>query len=318
MKRVLVTGGAGYIGSQTCKALSKAGITPITFDNLSTGHKYAVKWGPLVVGDLRDKKQLDLAFKEYEPEGVLHFAANALVLESMENPGKYYDNNVCGSIALLEAMRVHKVRYLVFSSTCATYGHPQSSPITEEHPQNPISPYGKSKYIVEQIIRDFDLAHGFRSICLRYFNAAGADLESEIGENHTPETHIIPSVIEAAMGKRKELTIYGDGSAVRDYIHVEDLALAHVKALQWLIANNQSSIINLGTGIGSTILDIIQAVQAVSKTKVPVRFEPKRAGEPTHLVADNKKAKTLLGWIPEHSSIPLLIESAWKWHNKQC
>ncbi len=314
MTNILVTGGAGYIGSHTCKALAKAGYTPITFDNLSTGHRYAVKWGPLVVGDLRDRKQLEEAFLKYQPVGVLHFAANALVIESMENPGKYYDNNISGSIALLETMRLYKVPYLVFSSTCATYGNPLFSPMTEEHPQNPINPYGKSKYMVEQIIQDFDRAYGSHSVCLRYFNAAGADPESEIGENHTPETHIIPSVIEAALGKRKELTVYGDGSTIRDYIHVEDLAKAHVAALKWLFTHNQSAMINLGTGTGSSIFDIINTVQTISQKKVPVRFEKKREGEPEQLIADNTKAQKLLGWTPTHSSLSNVIESAWKWH----
>jgi UDP-arabinose 4-epimerase len=321
MTTILVTGGAGYIGSHTCKALANVGLIPVTYDNLSTGHPYAVKWGPLVIGDLRDRKQLDLAFKQYKPKGVLHFAASALVIESMTNPGKYYNNNVSGSISLLETMVENQVPHLVFSSTCATYGHPQFSPITEEHPQNPINPYGRSKLMVEHIIQDFEKTHNLHSVTLRYFNAAGADLEAEIGENHTPETHLIPSVIEVAQGLRKELVVYGtnfptpDGSAVRDYIHVEDLAKAHVSALQWLFTNNRSTMINLGTGTGSSVLEIVRAVEAISKNKIPVRFEKKREGEPSHLVADNKKAKHLIHWTPVTSSLPHLIETAWKWHN---
>lgn len=322
MDIILVTGGAGYIGSHTCKALATIGLIPVTYDNLSTGHKQAVKWGPLVIGDLRDRKQLDLAFKQYKPKGVLHFAASALVIESMTNPGKYYDNNVSGSISLLEAMIENHVPHLVFSSTCATYGHPQFSPITEDHPQNPINPYGRSKLMVEQIIRDFENVHNLHSVCLRYFNAAGADHESEIGEDHTPETHILPSAIEAALRKRKELVVYGtdfptqDGSAVRDYIHVEDLAKAHVSALQWLFTNNRSTCINLGTGVGSTVLEILRAVEAISKTKIEVRFEKKREGEPSHLIADNKKAKELIDWTPQRSSLSQLVETAWKWHTR--
>lgn len=324
MNTILVTGGAGYIGSHTCKALAKVGFIPVTYDNFSTGHPYAVKWGPLVTGDLRDRKQLDLAFKQYKPKGVLHFAASALVIESMTNPGKYYNNNVTGSISLIEAMIENHVPHLVFSSTCATYGHPQFSPITEEHPQNPINPYGRSKLMVEQIIQDFEKTHNLRSVTLRYFNAAGADVTSEIGENHTPETHLIPSIIEVAQGLRKELVVYGtdfptqDGSAIRDYIHVDDLAKAHVLALQWLFTNNQSTSINLGTGIGSSVLEIHRAVEAISKNKIPVRFEKKREGEPSHLIADNKKAKDLLNWTPELSSLPQLIETAWKWHKISC
>ena len=322
MDTILVTGGAGYIGSHTCKTLANSGFLPVTYDNLSTGHRSAVKWGPLIVGDIRDPKQLDIAFKQYKPKGVLHFAANALVIESMTNPGKYYDNNVGGSISLLETMVANKVPYLVFSSTCATYGHPQFSPITEEHPQYPISPYGRSKLMVEQIIADFGKAHGVCSLCLRYFNAAGADHALEIGENHTPETHLIPSIIEVAMGKRKELVVYGndfssiDGSAIRDYIHVEDLAKAHVSAIEWLFANNQSAIVNLGTGTGYSVLEIVQAVKTLSKKTVEVRFEKRREGEPSHLVASYKKAKQLLNWEAKKSSLPQMIETAWKWHNR--
>jgi UDP-arabinose 4-epimerase len=322
MKTVLVTGGAGYIGSHTCKALAKIGILPVAYDNLSTGHRDAVKWGPLVVGDLQDKKQLDLAFKQYRPEGVLHFAASALVIESMLDPGKYYDNNVGGSVSLLQTMHAHQVPYLVFSSTCATYGHPKFSPITEEHPQNPISPYGRSKLMVEQIISDFETIHGFKCVYLRYFNAAGADRSLEIGENHTPETHLIPSLIEVAQGKRKELVIYGndfpsiDGSAIRDYIHVEDLARAHVNAIEFLYTHKKSAAINLGTGTGSSILEILKAVQALSKIKIPVRFEKKREGEPSHLIADTTRARQLLNWKAECSSLPQIIETAWNWHHR--
>ncbi len=322
MKTILVTGGAGYIGSHTCKALAKIGILPVTYDNLSTGHESAVKWGPLVIGDLQDRKRLDWAFKEYKPEGVLHFAASALVIESLQDPGKYYDNNVNGSISLLRTMVENKVPYLVFSSTCATYGHPQFSPITEEHPQNPISPYGRSKLMVEQIIRDFETIHNVKAACLRYFNAAGADRSLEIGENHTPETHLIPSLIEAALGKRKELVIYGndfpsiDGSAIRDYIHVEDLAIAHVKAIQWLFTNQKSITLNLGTGTGSSVLQILEAVQSLSQNPIPIRFEKKRPGEPSHLIADNKKAKELLSWEAEVSSLSQIVETAWNWHSR--
>ena len=238
MDAILVTGGAGYIGSHTCKALAKAGFLPVAFDNLSTGHAYAVKWGPFIQGDLNDRAKLDEAIKNYNPKAVLHFAADALVTESMENPGKYYRNNVGSSIALLEAMRDHGIGSLVFSSTCATYGDPKFTPITEDHPQAPISPYGRSKLMIEQIIADFEKAHGLKSAVLRYFNVAGADSETEIGENHTPETHLIPTVIQAALGIRSEVVVYGtdfpskDGSAVRDYVNVQDLAAAHVGALK--------------------------------------------------------------------------------------
>ncbi len=319
---ILVTGGAGYIGSHTCKALAKAGFTPITYDNLSTGHKTNVQWGPLVIGDLQDRERLKKTIREYTPKGVLHFAASALVIESMHDPAKYYDNNVAGSIALLEVMREENISSLVFSSTCATYGHPEFSPITEEHPQKPINPYGRSKLMVEQIIQDYQRAYGLHAVMLRYFNAAGADLQSKIGEDHTPETHLIPSIIETAMGKRKELTVYGtrfptkDGSAVRDYIHVEDLANAHVRALKWVFANKKSTAINLGTGKGLSIFEILKKIEAVSEKQVSTHLENKREGEPSHLVADNKKAKELLGWTPENSSLSSIIETAWKWHNR--
>ena len=317
---ILVTGGAGYIGSHACKALSLAGFTPIAYDNLSTGHAYAVKWGPFIKGDLSDRACLKEAFKNFSPKAVLHFAADAIVTESVSDPGKYYRNNVGISVALLETMRDFQVPYLVFSSTCATYGHPQFNPITEEHPQLPISPYGRSKLMIEQIIKDFEEAHGIRSVALRYFNVAGADLATEIGENHTPETHLIPSVIQAAMGAREEIVVYGtdypsrDGSAVRDYVHVQDLAEAHVAALKWLLANQKSAAVNLGTGTGYSVLEIVEAVRKFCGKTIPVRLESRRAGDPSYLSADNSKAKELFGWTPRLSSLPILIESAWKWH----
>lgn len=316
MESILVTGGAGYIGSHTCKALAKAGYLPVVFDNLSTGHAYAVKWGPFIQGDLNDRAKLNEAFETYKPTAVIHFAANAIVVESMADPGKYYRNNVGSTIALLEAMRDHGVKPLVFSSTCATYGDPQSTPITEEHPQKPINPYGKSKLMIEQIIADFEKAHGIRSVNLRYFNAAGADLETQIGENHTPETHLVPSLIHTALGLREEIVVYGtdfntkDGSAIRDYIHVADLAQAHVAALKC----PHSASINLGTGTGYSVLELIDAMQKFCNKILPVRLENRRPGEPGILTADNKKAEQLLGWTPQISNLPTIIESAWKWH----
>jgi UDP-arabinose 4-epimerase len=312
---ILVTGGAGYIGSHTCKALAKAGYLPIVYDNLSTGHAYAVKWGPFVQGDLNDKAKLNEAFEIYRPKAVIHFAADALVVESMQNPAKYYRNNVGSTISLLEAMRDNEVKKLVFSSTCATYGSPQFTPITEKHPQLPINPYGKSKLMIEQMLADFETIHGISSVILRYFNAAGADLETEIGENHTPETHLIPSIIQTALSLKKEIVVYGtdfgssDGSAIRDYIHVQDLANAHVAALK-----APSAAINLGSGKGYSVLEIIDAVQKFCGKALPVRLEGRRAGEPGILTADNTKAKELLNWTPQYSDLSTLIESAWKWH----
>ncbi len=312
---ILVTGGAGYIGSHTCKALAKAGYLPVVYDNLSTGHAYAVKWGPFLQADLNDKAKLYEAFSTYKPVAVIHFAADALVVESMQNPGKYYRNNVGSTIALLEAMRDHRVRKLVFSSTCATYGNPLFTPITEKHPQNPINPYGRSKWMNEQIIHDFEAAHGLEATILRYFNVAGADLETQIGENHTPETHLFPNIILAALGLKEEIVVYGtdfqtkDGSAIRDYIHVQDLASAHVCALK--CAKNT---INLGTGTGFSVLEIIDAVQKFCGKPLPVRLENRRPGEPGILTADNRLAKEFLNWSPQVSDLPNLIESAWKWH----
>ncbi|MBI5273341.1 MAG: UDP-glucose 4-epimerase GalE [Chlamydiia bacterium] len=317
---ILVTGGAGYIGSHVCKTLAKAGFFPIAYDNLSVGHAYAVKWGPLVQADLCDQEKLHAAFKKFRPKAVLHFASFALVVESMQDPGKYYRNNLVSSLALLEAMREAEVPYIVFSSTCATYGQPQSISINEEHPQIPVNPYGKSKLMIEQILADFETSHGIKSAILRYFNVGGADLETEIGENHTPETHLIPSVIQVGLGLKKELVVYGadfpslDGSAIRDYVHVQDLADAHVAALQKLLARKNSFQINLGSGKGCSVLEIIRAVEQFTGKHIPVRLEGRRPGEPAHLTADITKALEFLGWSPRLSQLPILIESAWKWH----
>ncbi|HSX37433.1 MAG TPA: UDP-glucose 4-epimerase GalE [Chlamydiales bacterium] len=320
MDAILVTGGAGYIGSQVCKTLAKAGFLPVTYDNLSTGHSYAVKWGPFIEGDLCERDKLHETFVKFQPKAVIHFAASALVVESMADPGKYYRNNLSGSLCLLEAMQTNQVPYLVFSSTCAVYGQPKFVPITEMHPLGPINPYGKSKWMVEQMIADFEAAHGIRSIILRYFNVAGADLQTEIGENHDPETHLIPSVIQAALGVKKEVVVYGtdfpsrDGSAVRDYIHIQDLADAHIAALHSLVQHGISAHINLGTGIGYSVLEIIDAVQKFCNKPIPVRLERSRPGEPSNLTADSAKALKLLEWTPKHSDLSTLIESAWKWH----
>ncbi|MBU6382972.1 MAG: UDP-glucose 4-epimerase GalE [Verrucomicrobia bacterium] len=312
---VFVTGGAGYIGSHTCKALALAGFQPVVFDNLSTGHGYAVKWGPFIQADLNNRAELDKAFATYQPKAVIHFAADAIVTESMLNPGKYYRNNVGSTISLLEAMRDHGVKKLVFSSTCATYGNAIFNPITEKHPVHPINPYGRSKWMNEEIIHDFEKAHGLEAVILRYFNAAGADLDTQIGEDHTPETHLIPTIIQAALGMREEIVVYGtdfpskDGSAVRDYVHVMDLAAAHVAAL-----NAPPNTLNLGTGKGASVLELIQAVERFCARPISVRLENRREGEPGVLTADFTKAKELLGWSPQFSDLPTIIESAWKWH----
>ncbi len=315
-KTVLVTGGAGYIGSHACKALAIAGYTPVVYDNLSTGHAYAVKWGPFVQGDLKDQDKLRATFETYKPVAVMHFAALALVAESVANPAKYYRNNVANTLSLLEMMHEFEIKKLIFSSTCATYGNPLFSPISEKHPQNPINPYGKTKLMIEEMLKDFEAAYGLQSVILRYFNAAGADLDTQIGENHTPETHLIPNVILAALGQKPEIVVYGtdfdtrDGSAVRDYIHVNDLAEAHVAALSL----DKSDQINLGTGTGHSVFEVIKAVEQHCGKAIPMRLEHRRAGDPATLTADNTKAKELLGWTPKHSDLPALIDSAWKWH----
>lgn len=320
MKPILVTGGAGYIGSHTCKELAAAGFLPITYDDLSTGHAYAVKWGPFIEGNINDREKLKETFKKYQPIAVLHFAGSALVSESLEDPGKYYRNNVAYTTALLEAMMEARVFHLIFSSSCATYGDPQFTPITEAHPQNPISPYGRSKLMTEQMIADFERAHGLKGVVLRYFNAAGADLTTEIGENHAPETHLIPSVIQTALGVRPEITVFGtdfssrDGSAIRDYIHVQDLACAHVAALKWSLSSQKSVSVNLGTGTGHSVLEIIEAVQKFCGKTIPVRLEKRRVGDPSLLTANMQLAKELFGWTPRFSDLPTIIESAWRWH----
>lgn len=322
MEYVLVIGGAGYIGSHTCKALKRAGFIPVVYDNLSTGHAYAVKWGPFVHGELEDYRKLVHTIQHYQPVAVLHFAACALVVESMQMPDKYYRNNVAASLSLLEAMKDTGTKKLVFSSSCATYGSPKQERINEVHPQMPINPYGRTKLMVEQMAADFEMAYDLKTAVLRYFNAAGADLEGEAGEDHTPETHLLPSIIQAALGHRPEVVVYGtdfatkDGSAVRDYIHVMDLADAHVQAVQHLLDKQNSFQLNLGAGVGHSVLELIRAVEKQSGKTFSVRLEPRRAGEPDKLTADAQKAAEVLGWKPRHSNIETLVESAWKWHSR--
>lgn len=319
---VLVTGGAGYIGSHTCKMLALHGYTPISYDNLIYGHEAAVKWGPFERGDILDSSRLSEVFKKYKPEAVIHFAAFAYVGESVEKPGKYYVNNVSGTINLLEAMRRHDCNKIIFSSTCATFGVPELLPIMERAVQCPINPYGRSKLMIEQILEDYDQAYDIKHVALRYFNAAGADLEGEIGEDHTPETHLIPLVIDTALGKREKIEVYGtdyatsDGTAVRDYIHVTDLADAHVKALELLERKNESDQFNLGTGAGTSVQEVIDMVNKVSEMKIPVVYGPRRAGDPPALVAGASKAKEVLAWIPQYSDLKTIISTAFKWHSR--
>ena len=321
-QNVLVVGGSGYIGSHACKALHKAGYTPVTFDNLVYGHRRAVKWGPLVVGDIQDRKALDHVFMEYKPAGIMHFAAYISVGESVDNPGKYYGNNVAGTISLLEAVRDYGVKSFVFSSTAATYGVPLKVPIPVDHSQNPINPYGWSKLMIEQILRDFEHAHGIKNACLRYFNASGADPDCEIGEMHSPETHLVPLVIMAAQGLIPNIKVFGtdyptpDGTAIRDYIHVSDLAEAHVGALEMLMAGKNSISLNMGTGQGHSVREVIAMVEKVSGLKVPYSETTRRAGDPPLLVADGSLAQDILGWKPRMSDLENIVTTAWKWHEK--
>ena len=317
---ILVTGGAGYIGSHTCKSLSKAGLTPVAYDNLVTAHEWAVKWGPLERGDILDRRRLDEVFQQYQPAAVIHFAAYASVGDSVEQPAKYYRNNVTGALTLLEAMHDHGVEQMVFSSSCATYGTPQTIPISEDHPQNPINPYGTSKLIVERMLADFGTAYGHRSISLRYFNAAGADPDGEIGEDHDPETHLIPLVLKAAAGEHPGITIYGtdydtpDGTCIRDYVHVTDLAEAHVLALETLQREGGlTTYYNLGTGGGFSVREIIEKAAAVTGRSISVQEGPRRQGDPPHLVADPSRAEAELGWKPRHSDLAQIMSTAWQW-----
>lgn len=322
MAVILVTGGAGYIGSHACKALAAAGHQPITYDNLSTGHRWAVRWGPLVEGDIADRARLDTTLREHRPQAVMHFAASAYVGESMTDPGKYYRNNVAGSLSLLEAMRDHGVGAMVFSSTCATYGMPQHLPIREDHPQLPINPYGASKLMIERMLADFGVAHGLRAISLRYFNAAGADVDAEVGEAHQPETHLIPLVLEAAAGLRPSITIHGcdydtpDGTCIRDYVHVADLAQAHVLALQALLAGASSGQYNLGNGQGFSVRQVVDAARRVTGREIAIANGPRRAGDPASLVGDATRIRSELGWSPRHADLPDILATAWQWQQR--
>jgi UDP-arabinose 4-epimerase len=319
---IMVTGGAGYIGSHACKALAAAGWAPVTFDNLSSGHRWAVKWGPLVHGDLADTALLRRALHRHGVHAVLHFAANAYVGESMRDPGKYFRNNSAGTFSLLDAMVDVGVPHLVLSSTCATYGQPQQLPLCEDHPQLPVNPYGESKLFIERALRWYEQAHGLRSVVLRYFNAAGADAAGEIGEDHQPETHLIPLAMLAALGEHPPLQVFGadwptrDGTAIRDYVHVTDLATAHVAALDHLVAGRPGVSLNLGTGRGHTVREVIRAVEAAAGRRVPVQAAPRRPGDPAELVAASTRAQELLHWQPRHSDLHTIVGTAWAWHQR--
>lgn len=318
---VLVTGGAGYIGSHACKALAAAGYRPVTYDNLSIGNRWAVRWGPLERGDILDATRLGEVFKAHRPVGVLHFAALALVGESVQEPGLYYRTNVSGAVTVLDACRLHDVKAFVFSSTCAVYGAPERLPIDEATPTRPINPYGASKLMVERILDDYDAAYGLRHMALRYFNAAGADPDGEIGEMRDVETHLVPLALDAILGRRPPLNILGDdyatpdGTAVRDYIHVSDLAAAHVRALDLLLGGAPSRKLNLGVGQGYSVRQVLDAAAAVAGRPVPHALAPRRPGDPPELVADPRAAFALLGQdLTARSSLAHIIETAWAWH----
>jgi len=319
---ILIVGGAGYIGSQTAKLVAAAGLEPVVFDNLVYGHEWAVKWGPFVRGDLADRALLVDVMKRHRVEAVIHFAAYAYVGESVTNPRKYFGNNLAGSLSLLDAMLDAGVRDVVFSSTCATYGEPREVPIPEDHPQAPVNPYGESKLAVEKMLHWYSQAYDLRYAALRNFNAAGADPDAEIGDDHDPETHLIPLAIDAARGARDALQIFGtdyptpDGTAIRDYIHVVDLAEAHLRALDRLRAGDRALRLNLGTGHGQSVRAVIAAVGRVAGRPVPFREVGRRAGDPPALVADARRAAEVLGWRPRFADLDVIVEHAWRWRER--
>lgn len=318
-KTILVTGGAGYVGSHCCKAFAEAGWNVVVFDNLSRGWRESVRWGPLIEGDILDQAAIGAALAEHGPDLVAHFAAFAYVGESVEQPAIYYRNNSVGTLNLLDAMRAHGVERLIFSSTCASYGVPERLPIDETHPQSPINPYGWSKFIIERMLEDYGAAYGFSSVSLRYFNAAGCDPDGEIGERHEPETHAVPLAIEAALKPERRFTVLGsdfatrDGSAIRDYIHVGDLARAHVLAGEKLMRERGVHVYNLGTGVGTTVLELVEAVKRAAPSAPKVDLGPRRPGDPPVLVASFEKARNELGWEPRQSDIDHIVRTALHW-----
>ena len=321
MTNILVVGGAGYIGSHTCLDLSTKGFTPVVYDNLSNGHAEFCRWGPLEQGDLKDRERLVAIMKQHRPAAIVHFAALIEVGESMKDPLAFYENNVAGTLTLLSAAAEAGVDKIVFSSTCATYGEPVEVPMPETHRQAPLNPYGRSKRMVEEVLADLDAIKGVRSVVLRYFNAAGADPEGRIGEWHEPETHAIPLAIEAALGRRAGFKMFGtdydtrDGTCVRDYIHVMDLADAHSRAVQYLIDGGASTAINLGTGTGTTVKELLDAIVALTGRAFPVEVTERRPGDAPALVAVNDKARDVLGWQPRHD-LASIVQTAWNWHSR--
>ena len=321
---ILIVGGAGYIGSHINKELNKQGYQTVVFDNLSSGKKELVKWGEFFEGDLGKIENIREVFKKYPIEAVLHFAAFKAVGESVVDPQKYYKNNVVNTLNLFEVMKENDVKKFIFSSSAATFGNPQYVPIDEKHPQSPINPYGETKLIVEHILRDYSLAYGFKYVSLRYFNACGADLETDVGEWPGSSTNLIPLVLDAAIGRREDIKVFGndyptpDGTCVRDYVHVTDLATAHVLALKYLVDGGESQCFNLGNGRGFSVKEVVEAAKKVTGIDFKVTQADRRAGDPPTLVADSKLAQEILKWQPQFQDLEIIIDSAWKWHQKVC
>jgi len=319
---ILVTGGAGFIGSQVCKALAAVGFRPVTYDSLSNGHDWAVRWGPLERGDLRDGDRLRAVLRAYRPAAVMHFASLIEVGESVRDPARFYDTNVVGSFRLLEAMRAEGVDTLIFSSSAAVYGAPDRTPVNETMPLRPVNPYGVTKMVTEHMLADSAAAYGLRFVALRYFNAAGSDPEADIGEAHEPESHLIPLVLDVALGLRPSIAIFGDGyptpdgTCVRDYIHVCDLARAHLLALRRLLGGGESLVVNLGNGAGHSVRQVIETARRVTGHTVPARLAPPRAGDPPVLVADCARAEAELGWRQERAALETIVADAWAWRQR--
>ena len=319
---ILVTGGAGYIGSHMCKYLSRNGYQPVVLDNLSRGHQQAVKWGPFFQGNVSDGQLLDHILSSHDIKAVMHFAAFISVGESVGQPGMYYSNNVAKTIGLLNKVAEHDVQNFIFSSSAAIFGEPIQDALTETHPVKPINPYGRGKLIVENIIRDFEYAHGLNSVCLRYFNAAGADPDGEIGEDHRPETHIIPLILQTALGLRDEIVVFGDdyptkdGTCIRDYIHIDDLAQAHLRALERLLQGKGSEGYNIGNGNGYSVKEVIEVARRISGKSIPDHIGERREGDAAVLISSSEKAVKELGWKPRYADLESIVETAWNWHRK--
>ena len=322
LPNLLITGGAGYIGSHAVKEAKNFGFNPVTFDNLSMGHRWAVRDGIFVKGNLADRSKLVQTFQKYKPAAVMHFASHISVGESVANPQKYYQDNIGNALNLFSVMLEQKVKFFVLSSTAAVYGDPVKVPMPENHPKNPVNPYGDSKYILERILTWYDQAYGLKSTFLRYFNASGADASGELGEAHNPESHLIPLILDAAAGLRKKITVFGtdyptpDGTCIRDYIHVTDLAAAHFLALKRMMKTGKSDFFNLGTGKGYSVQEVIRMTEKVTGLKVPVKIGTRRPGDPPRLIAQSQKAQKVLGWKPKFSDLKNILKTAWTWHQK--